>query len=136
MPTRLTRTFGFTARHHLRVPGASEAETQARFGALSVPHPHDYQCSVTVEGPLDGLGMVMDLEELDRILDQEVRSRLDGRHLNRDLPEFQSGAPLPVCEALAVDIFGRVARRLPAGVRLARVRVAEDATLEAEHTGP
>lgn len=135
MPTRLTRTLGFTARHHLRVRGASEAEDRARFGPLTEPHAHDYRCSVSVEGPLDSLGMVIDLAVLDRILEEEIRARLDGKHLNLDLPEFRAGAPLPVCEALAVEIFGRVARRLPNGVRLVRVRVAEDDTLEAEHGG-
>ena len=135
MPTRLTRTLGFTARHHLRVRGASEAENRARFGRLTEPHAHDYRCSVTVEGPRDSLGMVVDLALLDRVLEEEVRARLDGTDLNRDLPVCRTGAPLPVCETLAVEIFGWVARRLPLGVRLVRVRVAEDDTLEAEHSG-
>lgn len=136
MATRLIRTLGFTARHHLWVAGWTEGENRARFGPLVAPHAHDYRCSVAVEGPLDAQGMVMDLGLLDRILEEEVRTRLDGKHLNQDLPEYGAGTPLPVCEALASDIFGRVARRLPPGVRLVRVRVAEDDTLAAEHTGP
>lgn len=135
MPTRLTRTLRFRALHQLRVAGWTEAENLARFGSLTATHGHDYRCSVTVEGPLDPLGMVVDLALLDRVLEEEVRGRLDGKHLNQDLPEFRSGSLLPVCETLAVEIFGRVARRLPPGVRLVRVGVAEDDTLEAEHTG-
>ncbi|MFN8653095.1 MAG: 6-carboxytetrahydropterin synthase [Gemmatimonadales bacterium] len=135
MPTRLTRSLSFAARHQLRVAGWSEAENLARFGTLTDTHGHLYRCGVTVEGPLDPQGMVMDLALLDRILAEEVRGRLDGKHLNQDLPEFGAGTPLPVCEALAGAIFGWVARRLPPGVRLVRVRVAEDDTLEAEHTG-
>lgn len=135
MPTRLTRSLTFAARHHLRVADWPEAENLARFGTLTATHGHDYRCSVTVEGPLDPLGMIMDLALLDRILEEEIRTRLDGKHLNQDLPEFRAGRPLPVCEALAVEIFQRVGRRLPPGVRLVRVRVAEDESLEAEHTG-
>ena len=66
---------------------------------------------------------------------EEVSARLDGRHLNLDLPEFAYGRTLPSCEALARYLFQRIAPRLPAGVTLARVRVAEDASLHADCTG-
>jgi hypothetical protein len=58
----------------------------------------------------------------------------EGRNLNLDVAEFTAGA-LPTCESLAVLVYRRVASRLPAGVALARVRVAEDATLHADCTG-
>ena len=59
-----------------------------------------------------------------------------GRHLNLVLPEFAYGKLLPTCEAMAAYLFPRLARRLPAGVHLDRVRLAEDATLYADCTGP
>jgi len=79
--------------------------------------------------------MVMDLADLDRVLQEEVVARLDGRHLNLDLPEFAYGRTLPTCEAIAAHVFPRVAARLPAGVALERVRILEDPTLYADCTG-
>ena len=136
MPTSLTRVTGFRARHHLWMPAWSEERNRAAFGALSEPHPHDYRCSITVSGPIDpDSGMICDLAELDQILDDEIRLPFEGRHINLDHPAFASGRPIPTCEALARYLYGRVAHRLADGVRLDRLRVAEDATLSAECTG-
>jgi 6-pyruvoyltetrahydropterin/6-carboxytetrahydropterin synthase len=79
--------------------------------------------------------MVMDLAELDRILQEEVIERFDGRHLNLDVPEFAYGRTLPTCEAIAAHVYTRVAGRLPAGVALERVRIAEDPTLYGDCSG-
>jgi 6-pyruvoyltetrahydropterin/6-carboxytetrahydropterin synthase len=137
VPTRvsLTRTVGFHATHRLFKPEWNAEANRTRFGSSGEApgHPHDYTCAVTVVGPLDrDTDTILDLAVLDRILDEEVVTRLDGKNLNADLPEFADGAALPTCEALARLLFGRLAARLPAGVTLARVRVAEDATLHAD----
>jgi 6-pyruvoyl-tetrahydropterin synthase len=113
----------------------TEAENRATFGPLAEYHGHMYECAVTVSGPLDpATGMAVDLPLLDSILDQEVVARCANRQLNT-LPEFASGRPLPTCEALASMLFARIGSRLPPGVRLLRVRVAEDPLLYAECTG-
>ena len=86
-------------------------------------------------GPLDpDTRMVMDLTALDAILSSTIVEPLDGEHLNAAIPEFASGEQLPTCEALAEWIFAQVSARLPDGVRLERVRVAEDSTLWADCT--
>ncbi|HSE53462.1 MAG TPA: 6-carboxytetrahydropterin synthase [Gemmatimonadales bacterium] len=138
MPVSLTRSLGFRATHRYFKPEWSEETNRSRFGwtAEEPGHAHDYRCSVTVTGPLDPVtDMILDLPGLDRILAEEVTARLDGRHLNLDLPEFAYGRTLPSCEALARYLFQRIAPRLPSGVTLARVRVAEDASLHADCTG-
>lgn len=137
MAIELTRTVGFRAVHRLYRADWSPERNREAFGPLSDPpgHPHDYSCAVTVSGPLDRvMGMVMDLVELDRILREEIVTPFEGRNLNQDVAEFASGT-LPTCESLAALVYRRVAPRLPAGVTLARVRVAEDATLHADCTG-
>mgnify|MGYP001480113423 CR=1 FL=1 len=136
MAMSLTRVVRFRATHRFWVREWSDAENRDRFGALVEPHPHHYTCDVTVAGPLDPrTGMCCDLALLDQLLEAEVVGPLDGKDLNRERPEFGPGGPLPTCEALADRIFRRVAPRLPAGVRLLRVGVAEDATLRADCTG-
>ena len=136
----LTRVVRFHAWHRYARPEWSDAENRARFGwTTDQPgHPHDYTCTVTVAvaGPLDPVtSMVIDLPQLDAILAAEVTARLDGKHLNLDVPEFAPGAALPTCEAIAVDLYGRIATRLPTGVELERVRVAEEPGLYGEARG-
>ena len=136
MSVTLTRTVAFHAVHRLYRPDWSEARNREAFGPLSDPpgHAHDYRCSVTVSGALDPrLGMVVDLGELDRLLEEEVVARLDGKHLNEEVPELE-GTP-PTCEAIAVHVFRRLGPRLPHGVALERVRIMEDPTLYADCTG-
>jgi 6-pyruvoyltetrahydropterin/6-carboxytetrahydropterin synthase len=136
MASSLTRVVRFGARHSMRVAHWPEARIRSSFGALADPHQHDYRCAVTVSGPLDpALGMVVDLGQLDRILREEVL-RFDGGDLNRDVPAFAGGQSFPTCEALAAYLYARVAARLPSGVRLERVRVAEDESLHGDCTGP
>jgi 6-pyruvoyltetrahydropterin/6-carboxytetrahydropterin synthase len=138
MSVSLTRTVGFRAVHRLHRSDWSEARNREAFGPLSDPpgHPHDYRCAVTVSGPVDDrMGMVVDLVELDCILQEEVVARLDGKHLNEDVPELAYDRMLPTCEAIAIDVYRRIASRLPQGVTLERVRIMEDPTLYADCTG-
>jgi 6-pyruvoyltetrahydropterin/6-carboxytetrahydropterin synthase len=136
MPVRLTRIIRFRAQHHYWVPSWTADRNREAFGRLSEPHPHDYSCEVTVSGPVDPqTGMVLDLGLLDRTLADEVLRPLHGSDLNRDVPDFAADRALPTCEALAIWLFRRIAPRMPHGVRLERVCVAEDPTLRAECTG-
>jgi 6-pyruvoyltetrahydropterin/6-carboxytetrahydropterin synthase len=132
MPTSLTRVVRFHASHRLWVTAWDEEENRRRFGTLTQAHSHEYLCSVTIGGASDTHGMVMDLALLDRILEEEIRRPLQGKYLNRDLPVFAEGRPLPTCEALAEYLFDRIRTRLPGGIRLERLRVAEDQTLHAD----
>jgi 6-pyruvoyltetrahydropterin/6-carboxytetrahydropterin synthase len=137
MATSLTRTVTFQALHRYYRPDWSEVRNREVFGPLADPpgHGHDYQCAVTVAGRLDESGMIVDLALLDRILQEEVLTPFAGKHFNLDVPAFASGRPLPTCEAIAAYLFRRIAARLPNGVALERVRIAEDPTLYADCTG-
>ena len=134
----LTRAVQFSAAHRYFRPAWTEAQNAAAFGKCAAPHGHGhtYQCLVTVRGPVDpATGMAADLAALDRILSDEVVARYDHRHLNLDLPEFAYGATVPTGEELCLDIWRRVAARLPAGCTLATVRVQEEPALYAEYRG-
>lgn len=137
MPASLTRAVSFHALHRYHRPDWSEAQNRKAFGAAGEPpgHGHDYRCAITVRGPVDENGMIVDLELLDRVLDQEVMQPFAGKHLNLDVPAFAYGRLLPTCEAIAAYLYPRIAARLPAGVALERVRIMEDPTLYADCTG-
>jgi 6-pyruvoyltetrahydropterin/6-carboxytetrahydropterin synthase len=133
----LTRTVAFHALHRLYRPEWSESRNQEVFGSVSdAPgHGHDYQCAVTVRGPMDETGMLLDLGLLDQILRDEVLTPFAGKHFNLDVPAFAYGKTLPTCEAIASYVFQRIAARLPADLVLERVRIMEDPTLYADCTG-
>ncbi len=132
----LTRVVEFTATHRLFKPEWSAERNAQAFGAAATAHAHTYRCAVTLAGAVDPeTGTAADLAAFDRILAEEVVARFGGRDLNRDLPEYAPGRTLPTGEALCLDVWKRVAARLPAGCRLASVRVQEDPSLFAEYRG-
>jgi 6-pyruvoyltetrahydropterin/6-carboxytetrahydropterin synthase len=137
MAISLTRVVGFRALHRYYRPEWSESRNREAFGSLADPpgHGHDYRCAVTIRGDLGESGTVIDLGLLDRILGDEVLTPFAGKHLNLDVPAFAYGKMLPTCEAIAADVFRRIAARLPADLMLERVRIMEDPTLYADCTG-
>lgn len=134
----LTRRVSFAAAHRYRRPDWSDERNEQVFGlcARESYHGHSYVCEVTVGGDVDPLtGFIMDLGELDRILNDEVKARFDHRNINLDVPEFTDGALVPSGENLAQFIFDKVGMRLPGGVDLREVTIAEDRTLSASYRG-
>jgi 6-pyruvoyltetrahydropterin/6-carboxytetrahydropterin synthase len=129
MPTAyLTRAVEFTATH--RFPDTPE------FAGASADHSHRYRCLVTVKGRFDpARGGVMGLKTLDTLLQREVVTRFDGRHINRDIAAFAAGTWLATGEALAVYLWERIGGALPAGVALHCVRVEEGPHLYSEYFG-
>ncbi len=135
----LTRSVRFSASHRYFRPEWSEERNRETFGSCTnAPgHGHNYECVVTVSGPLDHeTSMVLDLKVFDRILHDEIANRLDHQHINDAEEEFAYGKTIPTAEALAVFFFQKVAARLPKGVQLYKVRVQEDANLYADCLGP
>jgi 6-pyruvoyltetrahydropterin/6-carboxytetrahydropterin synthase len=78
-------------------------------------------------------GFVVDLGELDRILDREVKQRFDHRNINLEVPEFADGKLIPTGENLARFVFERVSALLPDSTQVQSVTIAEDKTLSATY---
>lgn len=99
---KIRREFRFESSHQLpRHPGAC-----ARL------HGHSYRLTVEVEGPVDAeSGMVLDFDELDRLINSHLLAQVDHRHLN-DLLEN------PTAEWIAIWIWRRLKPRLPGLARL------------------
>jgi 6-pyruvoyltetrahydropterin/6-carboxytetrahydropterin synthase len=127
-----TRRFAFSAGHRYHVAAWSDAENTRRFGRLTVPHGHNYTLDVTVRGAIDPrTGMVMDLAELKRIVQEAVIDRFDHADLNAD-PLFRDR--VPTTENIAIVIWELLGPKIGAD-RLARVRVWEDPTLFVDYDG-
>ncbi|MDP9039684.1 MAG: 6-carboxytetrahydropterin synthase [Acidobacteriota bacterium] len=131
----LTRKVEFSSAHYYWVEGWTEEENVRVFGrcANRKGHGHNYTLEVTVAGEVDPVsGFVVDLKELKEILEREVVSVYDHRHLNLEVPEFKDR--VPTTENMAIAIWGRLEGKVP-HARLARVRVYEMADLFAEYCG-
>ena len=130
----LERTVRFRATHHYSRADWSEERNREAFGPVASPHAHDWAVTVTVRGPVDEHGFIVDLGELDRLL-AAVLAGWDGGDLNQVVPEMRAGILQPTTEAVARWIWERLTSRIPSPARLARVRVAESAQLAAEYEG-
>ncbi len=132
----LTRIVGFTATHRVARADWTAEQNRATFARAAEDHAHEYQCRVTVRGSFDAAaGGVVNLEQLDAVLAREIRQRFDGRHINTDIPEFAPGGRLATGEALSVYLWERLAKALPPGVTLHRIRVQEGPLLYSEYYG-
>jgi len=127
-----TRRFAFSAGHRYHVEAWSAEHNEQTFGRLTVPHGHNYTLDVTVRGPIDErTGMVIDLSELKRIVQDAVIERFDHADLNAD-PLFRDR--IPTTENIALVVWELLAPKLGPD-RLARVRVWEDPTLFVDYDG-
>ena len=122
--TTLTRRYGFSAAHRLHSSSLSDDENQEFFGKCTRPygHGHDYTLDVTVGGEVDErTGMLIALDTLDTVVQEEVVSRYDHRHLNLDTEDFANLNP--TSENLVRVIWEHLRPRL--GERLAKVGLWE-----------
>jgi 6-pyruvoyltetrahydropterin/6-carboxytetrahydropterin synthase len=127
-----TRRFSFTAGHRYKDAAWPADRNEQTFGRLTVPHGHNYTLDVTVRGAIDErTGMVIDLSELKRIVQEAVIERFDHADLNAD-PLFRDR--IPTTENIAIAVWDLLAPKLGSD-RLARVRVWEDPTLFVDYDG-
>jgi 6-pyruvoyltetrahydropterin/6-carboxytetrahydropterin synthase len=131
----LTRKADFSAAHFYWNEAWSEDENVRVFGkcANRQGHGHNYTLEVTVKGEIDPVsGFVVDLKLLKEILEREVVSVYDHRHLNFEVPEFANA--VPTTENIAVAIWRRLEGKIP-NAKLFRVRVYEMPELFADFYG-
>lgn len=105
MRTQVTRTFGFEAAHKL----------DWHLGACRNLHGHSYRLEVSVEGPLDDNGIVIDFADLAAVVRREVIERFDHTYLNDALDN-------PTAELLAHTIWQLL---VDAGTNVTRLRLWE-----------
>lgn len=91
-------------------------------GVREPVHGHDWEVTLLVRGErLDGDGLLCDFHAVERELDAVIRP-FDSRNLNETPPFDRIN---PTAEHVARHVADAVSARLPAGVRIASVRVTE-----------
>jgi 6-pyruvoyltetrahydropterin/6-carboxytetrahydropterin synthase len=120
----LTCRYRFAASHRLDSPALSAEENRKLYGKCNNPygHGHSYALDVTVEGPVDANGQVVDREALDRLVRQNVLRVVDHKNLNQDVPAFFE---VPTTENLAALIERMLMEHWDLTARLARIRISE-----------
>ncbi len=136
----LTRRATFSASHYYWNEAWSEEKNEQVFGrcANRHGHGHNYTLEVTVAGEPDAsTGFVVDLKWLRGVMEREVLSRYDHRHLNLEVEEFAAGRMIPTTENIAIATWQRLEPAVNAagGVRLSRIRVYETPEIFAEYRG-
>jgi 6-pyruvoyltetrahydropterin/6-carboxytetrahydropterin synthase len=134
----LTRRATFSASHYYWNDAWSAEKNQEVFGrcANRNGHGHNYTLEVTVAGNPDPVtGFVVDLKWLKDVMEREVLTAYDHRHLNHEVPEFAH--QVPTTENIATAIWRRLVPAVAAagGARLDRVRVYETPEIFAEFRG-
>jgi 6-pyruvoyltetrahydropterin/6-carboxytetrahydropterin synthase len=134
----LTRRATFSASHFYWNDAWSAEKNQQVFGrcANRNGHGHNYTLEVTVAGQPDPVtGFVVDLKWLKDVMEREVLSAYDHRHLNLEVPEFK--VEIPSTENIAIATWRRLEPSVNAagGAKLSRVRVYETPEIFAEYRG-
>jgi len=126
MPTvYLSRRAVFSSSHRLHSEHLSDEENHRLFGKCNNPrgHGHNYTVEVVVKGEVDPrTGIVMNLTDLKRAIDETVMRELDHRNLNEDVPAFRGVNP--TAEMIAVTIWKMIEPRI-GGASLHEIRLHE-----------
>jgi 6-pyruvoyltetrahydropterin/6-carboxytetrahydropterin synthase len=130
----ITRKAEFSASHRCYNPDLSEEQNRDLYGerATSHGHGHNYLLEVTLDGEPDPVtGMVVDLKVLKDIINDHVVEVMDHRHLNHEVPPFDT--LIPTLENIAREVWRRLEPNLRfANARLHNIRLYETAELYAD----
>ncbi|MBN2355382.1 6-carboxytetrahydropterin synthase [candidate division KSB1 bacterium] len=102
----VTRHLHFSAAHRLHCDQLNDQQNQTVYGLCNNPlgHGHNYELEVTVVGEPDPVtGMVIDLKKLKDIVEKELISKVDHKHLNHEVA-FMRGL-VPTAENIVVAFW-------------------------------
>jgi 6-pyruvoyltetrahydropterin/6-carboxytetrahydropterin synthase len=105
MEAYLTVGTHFSAAHRLALPELSFEENSEIYGKCARPngHGHNYHLEVTVKGEIHPkTGMLVELTELHKVIEEAVVEPFDHTFLNKDIPYFAN--VVPTAENIAVYI--------------------------------
>ena len=113
MSLTVYRKAHFNAAHRLYNKDWDDSRNQAVFGKCSNPnyHGHNYELEVGVTGTIHPeTGFLINLDELKKIIKEEVEDQFDHKNLNLEVPEFRTLNP--TVENIAVVIWNKLRAKL------------------------
>jgi 6-pyruvoyltetrahydropterin/6-carboxytetrahydropterin synthase len=130
----LGRRYRFAASHRLHSELLGAEENSRVYGKCNNPygHGHNYVLEISVSGTVDPVtGMIANLSDLDRFVENEVIEAFDHRSLNEEVAVFRE--QVPTTENVCIEIYRRL-KRFPRA-KLERVRIEETGNNSFEYTG-
>ena len=125
----LTKRIEFSASHRYFKAEWDEERNRRVFGPCFQEHGHNYLLEVTLGGRVDPVtGMIINLYDLKHIV-TDVLAEFDHKHLNFDMPYFES--VVPTAENLALVLW-RKFRERPETRDIESIRLCEGEDLWAE----
>lgn len=136
----ITRQAEISASHRLFNPSLSPADNERIFRNCTWPngHGHNYTLQVTIAGvPDETTGMVVNLKDLRRVMEERVVDKCDHRNLNTDVAFLEGVVTTTenLCRAFWRELEGAIAD-LPGNARLWRIRIQETRDNSVEYFGP
>ncbi|XP_073460773.1 6-pyruvoyl tetrahydrobiopterin synthase [Aquarana catesbeiana] len=131
----ISRSASFSASHRLHCNSLSDEENKRIFGKCNNPngHGHNYKVIVTVRAEVDPVtGMVMNLTDLKKDIQEVIMVPLDHKNLDLDVPYFKN--TVSSVENVTIFIWDGLQKRLPPGL-LHEVRVHETDNNTATYRG-
>ena len=131
----VTRREVFSATHRLFNPNLTEEENEKIFGKCNNlnGHGHNYILEVVVAGEVEEkTGYVIDLKLLKKIINENVKNKVDHKNLNLDV-DFLSNK-IPTTENLAIAIWNQLVNKIPVG-KLHSVKLYETENNYIEYLG-
>jgi 6-pyruvoyltetrahydropterin/6-carboxytetrahydropterin synthase len=113
MSLTVYRKTHFNAAHRLYRSDWDDKKNNEIFGKCNNPnyHGHNYELEVGVTGEINQeTGFLIDIEELKKVLKEEVEDYLDHKNLNLDVPEFKDLNP--TMENIAILIWNKLRKKL------------------------
>ena len=90
----ITKQFKFCAAHKYWNPSWDKDKNVAVFGDDVKVHGHNYVLDITLTGPIDqASGFIYDFQDLKRIVNNNVLSKLDHSLIQKDIPWFEGKQP-------------------------------------------
>ncbi len=112
----ITRKLEFCASHRLFNPEFSDDKNAEVFGLCNNPngHGHNYVMEVTIRGEVHPeTGMVLDLKNLKKLVNEEIILQVDHKNLNVDVPFLKD--LIPTAENLAIRFWEVLESKLEDG---------------------
>ena len=109
----------FNAAHRLHVADWDFETNKKVFGLCNNEnfHGHNYEITVKVTGEIDQKsGMLIDTNELKKIIKEQVEDAWDHRNMNIDVPEFKDLNP--TAENMAIVAWQKIRKHIPSQIEL------------------
>ncbi len=105
---RLSQKFEFSASHRLHNARLTDEQNRQSFGKCNNPHGHghNYELEVTIVGEPDTNGVLMQVPQFERIVDETIIKPFDHRNLNVEIAEFRELNP--TVENIAMVIYRKL----------------------------